>query len=141
RPGRLRPRQPLLSRLGPDLTRRGSDAGLASGMGPRRRGPGRLPREAGSRAGDRAPTRHRDVGLGRLRRLPLMATVRYLVNDVPRAVSFYVERLGFEVEQQMLPAFARVHRTDLTLWLAGPASSAARPMPDGNPIELFEARR
>jgi catechol 2,3-dioxygenase-like lactoylglutathione lyase family enzyme len=64
-----------------------------------------------------------------------MATVRYLVNDVPRAVSFYVERLGFDVEQQMLPAFARVNRADLTLWLAGPASSAARPMPDGRQPE------
>jgi catechol 2,3-dioxygenase-like lactoylglutathione lyase family enzyme len=60
-----------------------------------------------------------------------MATVRYLVGDVERAVAFYVERLGFEVEQTMLPAFARVHRGDLTLWLAGPTSSAARPMPDG----------
>jgi catechol 2,3-dioxygenase-like lactoylglutathione lyase family enzyme len=28
-------------------------------------------------------------------------------------------------------AFARVRRGDLTLWLAGPTSSAARPMPDG----------
>jgi catechol 2,3-dioxygenase-like lactoylglutathione lyase family enzyme len=64
-----------------------------------------------------------------------MATVRYLVNDVPRAVSFYVEQLGFELEQQMLPAFARVRRGDLTLWLAGPMSSAARPMPDGGQPE------
>ena len=60
-----------------------------------------------------------------------MATVRYLVNDVERAEVFYVERLGFVVEQEMLPAFARIRRDDLTLWLAGPASSAARPMPDG----------
>jgi catechol 2,3-dioxygenase-like lactoylglutathione lyase family enzyme len=64
-----------------------------------------------------------------------MATVRYLVNDVPGAVSFYVEQLGFELEQQMLPAFARVRRGDLTLWLAGPMSSAARPMPDGGQPE------
>ena len=28
-------------------------------------------------------------------------------------------------------AFAQVRRDDLTLWLSGPASSAARPMPDG----------
>ena len=28
-------------------------------------------------------------------------------------------------------AFARVRRDDLVLWLSGPASSAARPMPDG----------
>jgi catechol 2,3-dioxygenase-like lactoylglutathione lyase family enzyme len=60
-----------------------------------------------------------------------MATVRYLVNDVERAEVFYVERLGFVVEQEMLPAFARIRRDDLTLWLAGPTSSAARPMPDG----------
>lgn len=60
-----------------------------------------------------------------------MATVRYLVGDVDRAVAFYTERLGFRLEQQMGPAFARIRRDDLTLWLAGPASSAARPMPDG----------
>ncbi len=64
-----------------------------------------------------------------------MATVRYLVGDVPRSIAFYVHRLGFEVEQEMLPAFARVRRDDLTLWLAGPASSAARPMPDGRKPE------
>jgi catechol 2,3-dioxygenase-like lactoylglutathione lyase family enzyme len=60
-----------------------------------------------------------------------MATVRYLVGDVERAEAFYVEQLGFVVEQEMLPAFARIRRDDLTLWLAGPKSSAARPMPDG----------
>jgi catechol 2,3-dioxygenase-like lactoylglutathione lyase family enzyme len=60
-----------------------------------------------------------------------MATVRYLVRDVPRSVEFYRSQLGFEVEQEMLPAFARVSSGDLTLWLAGPASSAARPMPSG----------
>lgn len=60
-----------------------------------------------------------------------MATVRYLVGDVPRSVAFYVSQLGFEVEQEMLPAFARVRLGDLSLWLAGSASSAARPMPDG----------
>jgi catechol 2,3-dioxygenase-like lactoylglutathione lyase family enzyme len=64
-----------------------------------------------------------------------MATVRYLVADVERAVAFYVDRLGFEIEQEMLPAFARVRRDDLTLWLAGPQSSAARPMPDGQKPE------
>ena len=60
-----------------------------------------------------------------------MATVRYMVGDVPRSVDFYVSRLGFEVVQEMLPAFARVRFGDLDLWLAGPASSAAWPMPDG----------
>ena len=60
-----------------------------------------------------------------------MATVRYLVSDVARAHSFYVDHLGFEAETKMLPAFASVRRGDLDLWLAGPASSAARAMPDG----------
>jgi len=60
-----------------------------------------------------------------------MATMRYLVNDVARAVAFYRELLEFDLEAEMLPAFARVRRGDLDLWLAGPASSAARPMPDG----------
>ena len=60
-----------------------------------------------------------------------MATIRYLVTDVARAIAFYTQSLGFTLEQQMSPAFAKVSRGDLTLWLAGPQSSAARPMPDG----------
>jgi catechol 2,3-dioxygenase-like lactoylglutathione lyase family enzyme len=60
-----------------------------------------------------------------------MATVRYLVGDVDRSVAFYRDRLGFELVEQMGPAFARVRHDDLTLWLAGPTSSAARPMPNG----------
>jgi catechol 2,3-dioxygenase-like lactoylglutathione lyase family enzyme len=61
----------------------------------------------------------------------MAATIRYLVADVDRAIAFYRDRLGFEVVEQMGAAFARVRRDDLTLWLAGPTSSAARPMPDG----------
>lgn len=60
-----------------------------------------------------------------------MATVRYLVGDVQRALDFYVDQLGFQTQQEMLPAFASVNLGDLSLWLAGPQSSAARPMPDG----------
>jgi catechol 2,3-dioxygenase-like lactoylglutathione lyase family enzyme len=60
-----------------------------------------------------------------------MAIVRYLVSDVERSIAFYTQYLGFTLEQQMGPAFARVSHGDLTLWLAGPQSSAARPMPDG----------
>ena len=60
-----------------------------------------------------------------------MAAIRYLVTDVDRAVAFYTERLGFALDEQMGIAFARVSRDDLTLWLSGPMSSAARPMPDG----------
>lgn len=60
-----------------------------------------------------------------------MATVRYLVDDVDAAVAFYTERLGFGLERRMGPAFAIVTHGDLSLWLAGPQSSAARAMPDG----------
>jgi catechol 2,3-dioxygenase-like lactoylglutathione lyase family enzyme len=59
-----------------------------------------------------------------------MASVRYMVNDVTESVEFYT-KLGFEVKQQFGPAIAILTRADLTLWLAGPPSSAARPMPDG----------
>ena len=60
-----------------------------------------------------------------------MATVRYLVSDVERSIAFYTTTLGFKLDQSMAPAFARVSNADLTLWLAGPKSSAARAMPDG----------
>lgn len=60
-----------------------------------------------------------------------MATIRYIVNDVDRAIAFYTNNLGFELDRQDGPAFAIVSRRDLTLWLSGPQSSAARPMPDG----------
>ena len=39
-----------------------------------------------------------------------MAAVRYLVDDVDAAVTFYVDQLGFELEQRMGPAFAIVTR-------------------------------
>ena len=64
-----------------------------------------------------------------------MATVRYLVADVERSIAFYTKALGFKLDQSMAPAFARVSNKDLTLWLAGPRSSAARPMPDGQQPE------
>lgn len=64
-----------------------------------------------------------------------MATIRYLVNDVERSLAFYTQVLGFKLEQQMGSAFAMVSMGDLTLWLAGPQSSAARPMPDGRQPE------
>lgn len=60
-----------------------------------------------------------------------MAQVRYIVNDVSEAVEFYVSKLGFEFEQQFGPAIAILKREDLTLWVAGPRSSAGMAMPDG----------
>lgn len=59
-----------------------------------------------------------------------MATVRYFVKDVETSVKFYTEFFDFKVQQQF-PAIAILSKDDLTLWLAGPISSAAQPMPDG----------
>ncbi len=64
-----------------------------------------------------------------------MAAIRYMVKNVDAAVAFYTEMLGFELVSQMGPPFAQVKRGDLTLWLAGPGSSASRPMPDGRKPE------
>jgi catechol 2,3-dioxygenase-like lactoylglutathione lyase family enzyme len=64
-----------------------------------------------------------------------MATIRYLVNDVDEALNFYVQRLGFEERERWGSVFAMVSRGDLILWLSGPQTSAARPMPDGRQPE------
>ena len=64
-----------------------------------------------------------------------MATIRYFVGDVDAAIAFYTEKFGFKLKQQMGPAIAFVTHDDLTLWLSGPPSSAARPMPDGRKPE------
>jgi predicted enzyme related to lactoylglutathione lyase len=64
-----------------------------------------------------------------------MATFRYLVNEVAPAVDFYVGQLGFAVEQQFGPNMAILKKDGLTLWVAGPNASAARPMPDGRKPE------
>ncbi|BCK54983.1 VOC family protein [Nocardia wallacei] len=60
-----------------------------------------------------------------------LARVRYLVDDVREAVEFYTTQLGFAVDFDAAPAFAAVVRGPLQLLLAGPKSSAGRPMPDG----------
>jgi len=64
-----------------------------------------------------------------------MATIRYLVKDVDSSIAFYTKHLGFELIQQMGTAFAIVAKGDLNLWLSGPQTSAARPMPDGRKPE------
>ena len=59
-----------------------------------------------------------------------MVSVRYMVDDVPAAVDFYTSMLGFTVVNSF-PPFADVVRGRLRLLLSGPASSAGRPMADG----------
>jgi catechol 2,3-dioxygenase-like lactoylglutathione lyase family enzyme len=64
-----------------------------------------------------------------------MPTVRYLVYDVEASIQFYTAHLGFELIEQMGPAFAIIGRAGLHVWLSGPPSSAARLMPDGRKPE------
>jgi len=59
-----------------------------------------------------------------------MAKVRYFVDDVDAAVSFYVQHLGFKLIFNAGP-FAMIAKDDLTLLISGPKTSAARPMLDG----------
>ena len=61
----------------------------------------------------------------------MSASVRYMVSDVDRSIAFYRDVLGFRLDQQLGAAFARMSYADLVLWVSGPTSSAARPMPDG----------
>jgi catechol 2,3-dioxygenase-like lactoylglutathione lyase family enzyme len=60
-----------------------------------------------------------------------IVSVRYMVDDVDEAIAFYTKLLGFELLTSAVPAFADVKRGNLRLLLAGPTSSAGRPMPDG----------
>jgi catechol 2,3-dioxygenase-like lactoylglutathione lyase family enzyme len=60
-----------------------------------------------------------------------IVNVRYMVDDVAAAIDFYTSHFGFTVRSNAAPAFADVIKGNLRLLLAGPASSAGRPMADG----------
>lgn len=64
-----------------------------------------------------------------------MATVqvRYIVNDVDEAISFYTSQLGFELVMHPAPQFAMLARGDLRLVLSAPggAGGGGQAMPDG----------
>jgi len=57
--------------------------------------------------------------------------VRYQVREVERSIAFYTERLGFKLLDHFGAAFAKVASGALTVYLSGPKSSGARPLPDG----------
>ncbi|MER7247574.1 VOC family protein [Kribbella sp. NPDC000426] len=63
--------------------------------------------------------------------------VRYIVDDVAAAVSFYTERLGFAVEMDYSPGFAALSRGGLRLYLnnVGGVGGASQAMPDGRSPE------
>jgi glyoxylase I family protein len=61
--------------------------------------------------------------------------VRYQVTDVQRAIAFYVQTLGFNLDMQNLPAFGQVSIGGLKLILSGPGASGSRPMRDGRQQE------
>lgn len=54
-----------------------------------------------------------------------MASIRYIVDDVDRAIEFYRDRLGFEVEMHPAPGFAALTRGKLRLYLNAPGAGGA----------------
>ena len=58
-------------------------------------------------------------------------SIRYMIDDVPAAITFYTTHFGFSLEQDASPAFASVSRDGVRLLLSGKTSSGRRPMPDG----------
>ncbi|HET6318518.1 MAG TPA: VOC family protein [Chloroflexota bacterium] len=67
-----------------------------------------------------------------------MATVqvRYIVNDVEEAITFYCQQLGFTEVMHPAPMFAMLSRGDLRLVLSAPGGpgtpgGGSQPMPDG----------
>lgn len=65
-----------------------------------------------------------------------MATVsvRYIVDDVDAAISFYCQQLGFHQDMRPAPSFAMLSRGDLRLLLSAPSTQGGggQAMPDGS---------
>jgi catechol 2,3-dioxygenase-like lactoylglutathione lyase family enzyme len=59
--------------------------------------------------------------------------VRYLVDDVDKAVDFYTSNLEFQLKMRPAPGFAALERGELRLLLNAPgAGGAGEAMPDGS---------
>ncbi len=61
-------------------------------------------------------------------------SVRYIVNDVDAAITFYRDNLGFAEVMHPAPAFAMLSRGDLRLLLSAPGNGpgGGQAMPDGS---------
>ena len=60
-------------------------------------------------------------------------SVRYIVDDVAKAIEFYCGQLGFREEMHPAPAFAMLSHGDLRLVLSAPGGGpgGGQAMPDG----------
>jgi len=54
-----------------------------------------------------------------------MASVRYIVDDIDKAVQFYRDLLGFAVEMHNSGKFASLRKDDLNLFLNAPGAGSA----------------
>jgi predicted enzyme related to lactoylglutathione lyase len=63
----------------------------------------------------------------------MTVSIRYIVDDVDAAVTFYTANLDFTMEAHPGPGFAILSRQDLRLLLSAPTGpgGAAQAMPDG----------
>jgi catechol 2,3-dioxygenase-like lactoylglutathione lyase family enzyme len=62
----------------------------------------------------------------------MTATVRYIVNDVDAAITFYVDAMGFSLDMHPAPGFAALSKDGLRLLLNRPgAGGAGQSMTDG----------
>jgi len=60
-------------------------------------------------------------------------SVRYIVDDVDRAIDFYCRQLGFHEDMHPAPSFAMLSQGDLRLVLSAPGGGpgGGQAMPDG----------
>jgi hypothetical protein len=76
-------------------------------------------RRLGGRVCDRPAPSTLDLDVGKVASVATVS-VRYIVNDVDDAISFYCDHLGFTEVMHPAPTFAMLSRGDLRLTLSAP---------------------